>query len=152
MQREAGTDVRHVFETGSVGFKGRPYLTPVDVSFGNIQIRESSTTGVGTGYFAGDTGDPHAQGNWRDVGDGDSDTSGSKALWIDQIYTGENYGPFSNGTFLWAIPWQFRVGTGTEKTFTTVNHFETIDGNGDMTLSKGGHSEPKAYSDPSSSW
>ena len=50
------------------------------------------------------------------------------------------------------IPWEFRVGTGAAKQFTTVNHVETITASGNMTISKGGHSETKAANDPTTSF
>ncbi|MDO9527971.1 MAG: hypothetical protein Q7J27_02295, partial [Syntrophales bacterium] len=50
MEREPGTTNWHINGTASAGFKGRPYITPNDVSFINIEIREQSCIGIGILY------------------------------------------------------------------------------------------------------
>jgi hypothetical protein len=150
IEQEPGTGVKHTINTGSVGFKGRPYITPPDVSFNAIQVREEAVAGVGTGYFLGDV-TPHNQGSWVSV-DAPVPGKGSKLAGFDSISSNENNAPFSAGTFTWAIPWSWKLGGGAAAQFTVVNHVETINANGDMTISKGGHSESKLYGDATSSW
>lgn len=49
MQR-SGTGVFHINGTASAGFQATPFITPEDVSFKNIQVREGAVAGVGRGY------------------------------------------------------------------------------------------------------
>lgn len=58
--------------------------------------------------------------------------------------------PFSDGTFTWSIPWEYRVGSGSPKQFTIVNHVKTIDASGKLSISKGGHTESKGLSEADS--
>jgi len=61
--------------------------------------------------------------------------------------------PFSVGDFLWAIPWQFKVGSGALTTFTTLNHHSTADATGKATIEKGGAGRySKNASDPTSTY
>lgn len=147
---EPGTGVWHVQGKASVGFKGRAYILPTDVSFEFMEIREDTCVGLGTGYFAGDTS-PHPQGQWIDVMSGDA-ARPSKVNGVDQINSNPNNPPFSVGTFEWSIPWQFRVGGGSEKTFSTVLQKEEMNASGGLTISKGGHSVSRAANDPTSSY
>jgi hypothetical protein len=77
---------------------------------------------------------------------------GSKVDGTDNVYTGHcNYGtPYRAGTFHWAIPWEFSVGGGASKVFTTVHHHETIDRKGRMTITKGGARGAARLNDPTS--
>jgi len=151
--QEPGTGVWHTNNTASVGFKGRLYILPADVSFQQIEIREEDVAGVGVGYLSFKNGEPHGLKNWIPVDSPTNDTSGSKVNGVDTISSGTyTQQPYSNGTFTWAIPWEFRVGTGSEKEFSTVTHKEEIDANGNMTISKGGASKSKNYADPDSNY
>ncbi len=147
---EPGTGVWHVQGKASVGFIGRAYVLPTDVSFQFIEMREEACAGAGTGYFEGDTS-THPQGQWIRVISGDASRP-SKDGANDQIKSNANNPPFSIGTFEWSIPWQFRVNGGAEKTFSTVAHKEKMSASGGMTISKGGHSVTRAANDPSSSF
>jgi hypothetical protein len=151
-EQEAGTGIYHVQGVPSVGFKGRPYVQPVDVSFYNVEMREESVAAVATGYFAYQNGQIHEQGPWATVGAVVA-KKGSKVNVVDTIQGGtDNHTPYAPGTFTWAIPVSFRVGTGDPKPFCTVNHVKTIDANGKLTMSKGGTTKSAALNASSSDY
>ena len=152
MIKAPNTGVWHIQGYASVGFKGWAYLLPKEVSFSNIEWREGLCTGTGTGFFAGDTGEVHPTGSWMDVGSGNS-TKGCRVQMTDTVESGPHNSPYSAGTFTWPIPWQYRVGSGTEETFTTATHYETIDSTGAMTIEKKGAGPfPKQLNDPNSNY
>jgi hypothetical protein len=121
MKRRPGTGIRHTHTFWDVGFLGEIFLHPVDVSFEFIEFREGSVAAVTTGFLT-PLSATHPLGIWVSVGGGNS-SDGSKVNGIDTIYSGKLSPPFGNGTFLWAIPWQYRAGSGAARTFTTANHF-----------------------------
>ena len=142
----------HIQGVPTVGFKGRAYETPADVSFYNIETQEGSCNAVATGYFAYQNGLNHAQSPWVTVGDVVAG-KGSKEDAIDTIQGGsDNHTPYVAGTFTWAIPWSFRVGTGSPKVFATLNHVKTIDATGKLTISKGGTTKSAQLNDPTSNY
>lgn len=146
------TGIWHINGVPSVGFRGSPYISPFDVSFTAIEVREGAAPGVGTGYYSFLNGTPHPNGGWVGVIPG---TAARPSKWdvVDQIQTGSYPAvPVSAGVFDWPIPWLFRVGTGAEKTFTTVNHHQETDASGTATINKGGFSATKAKADPSSNY
>lgn len=150
IDQEVGTGVRHTFNFASCGFQGRPYITPSNVSFENVSVREGSTSGIGTGYLGVKNGQPHSSGSWVGV-DEVVTGKGSFVMGVDTISSGD-YGwtPYSSGMFTWNIPWFFKVGTGAEKEFTVVTHQETTDATGRLTISKGGTTKSAGLTDPTS--
>jgi hypothetical protein len=147
----------HTNGHASAGFRGITYLEPADVSFENIEVNEGNCNGVGTGFWASSTGDVHpAWPAWATVAGG-SDATGSfvqgpnqtgPTYW-DCVSTDAGAGPWTVGTFLWPIPWEFRVNGGPKKAFTTLNHQETLAGpSGQVTMSKGGVSVTAMPADP----
>ncbi|MHA7058065.1 eCIS core domain-containing protein [Aquimarina sp. M1] len=138
MERTPGTGIWHQQGSASVGFKGDTYYTPKDVSFHYTNMREGSCAGIGTGYFSGDNGQVHPVGTWLSVGTGNA-SKGSKDNSTDTVSTGPHTRtPYTAGTFLWPIPWQFKVGSGSAKTLTTANHSEVVDSTGKASISKAG--------------
>jgi hypothetical protein len=148
MRQESGTGTWHIHGKPSAGFYSRPFITPNDVSFVNIEVREGTCTGTGTGYYSYQHGLTHPDGSWVGVGSGDT-TNPSKANGIDTIRSGAD-GPAipAVGAFDWPIPWLFRVSSGSEKAFTTVTHHHESDSAGRVTISKGGVSVSANVSDP----
>lgn len=156
IEREPGTGIEHTVNTSSVGFIGRAWYSPTDVSFINIQVRERgapefSVPASATGFYSLWNGLQHDMGPWAAVVPG-TDAKGSKDSVIDSIHSGQRNPPYSPGTLTWSIPWEFRVGTGAGKVFTTVTHQSTATATGQTTVSKGGHSETRSPADPTSSW
>jgi len=138
LKQKAGSTIWHVSGTASVGFEAYPYLRPKDVSFKNIEMSEGGCIGVGTGYWLSLNGLPHAVGSWQTVGSGNS-VDGCRWNGTDTVQTGTfTATPFSAGTFSWAIPWRYRVGTGAAVNFTVATHYQTIDSAGTTTIEKKG--------------
>lgn len=148
MEQELGTGVWHVQGKPSAGFKGRPFITPVDVSFIKIQVREGQCAGVGSGYYAYQNGVNHPDGAWVGVITG-SATNPSMVDGVDTIRSGSD-GPAipALGSFDWPIPWLFRVAGGGEKQFSVVTHHHESDAAGRVTISKGGVSVSANINDP----
>lgn len=153
IEQEPGTGVWHIQGVPTCGFKGRPYIQPDDVSFQNIYIREGSVNAVTTGYFSYQ-GSPNHTAGTTPVSVGSVTTGkGSKVNAVDTIQGGsDNHTPYVNGTFTWAIPWYFKVGTGAEKQFATINHVKSIDSTGTLSISKGGTTTSAALNATSSSY
>lgn len=152
MQQEPGTGVWHIQGRPSAGFMGRPFITPIDVSFIEIQVREGQCNATGNGYYGYANGDPHPDGAWVDVVTGDA-SNPSKVDGVDTIRSGTAPNDQGHllpdvGTFDWPIPWLFRVGSGGEKQFAIVTHHHESDAAGTVTISKGGTSVSAAINDP----
>ncbi len=153
IDQEANTGVWHIMGTPSVGFKGRPYISPDSVSFSAVQIREGTVAAVCNGYFLPQNGQMHTAGSFvgmLDVVPG----KGTKVNAVDTIQGGDGGigTPYAAGTFTWAIPWYFKIGGGAEKQFTTMNHVKTIDAAGGLQISKGGTTKNKDLNAPSSNY
>ncbi len=158
MERAPGTGIFHANGIPSVGIRAEIFLQPDTVSFQFIEISEDDCPGVVTGYFVGTTLDgirhaAHGAGTWVPVGPPVAG-KGSKIVGRDTASSGHcNFGtPYSNGTFDWAIPWKFRVGSGADKVFATVHQRFTIDAAGDMTVSKAGATGAAKLIDPNSTY
>ena len=159
MERPAGSGIYHTNGIPSVGIQAEIYLKPDTVSFQFIEISEDDCPGVVTGYFVGTALDgvrhgTHGAGTWVPVASPVAG-KGSKVIAKDTAQSGHcNFGtPYANGTFDWAIPWKFRVGSsGADKVFATVHQRFTIDAAGDMTVSKGGATGAAKLADPTSTY
>lgn len=151
MEREPGTTNWHINGTASAGFKGRAYITPNDVSFINIEMREQSCVGIGNGFYSDLNGAIHPIGDWGKVIAG-TETKPNKDDFVDTVQSDSREPPFSYGTFTWPIPWEFRVGSGNAKVFKTVTHYQEADDTGKITISKGGFSVSKNADDPTSGY
>jgi type VI secretion system secreted protein VgrG len=150
-----GSVVQHVQRQPSAGFLGDPYIQPTDVSFYNIQVRELDCAPTKSGYYTASTATGHgANASYVTVGDANSNGSpvnGRDHIWSGYIpsITGPPYQP---GALEFAIPWEYKVGGGTPKTFATVVHRQTVVANGSVTISKGGTSVTAALNDPTVTW
>jgi hypothetical protein len=148
MEQETGTGIWHIQGKPSAGFRGRPFITPSDVSFINIEIREGQCLGIGTGYYTYQNGLNHPDGPWVGVISGNA-AKPSKVRAADVIRSGAD-GPEVSaiGSFNWPIPWLFRVAQGGEKQFSTITHHHESDAAGRVTISKGGVSVSANINDP----
>jgi len=152
IEQESGTGIMHIFGRPSVGFKGRAYIQPTDVSFDNIEVRERAAAAVCDGYFTYQNGEPHLDQEWRTVGAVVAG-KGSRVECMDIIQGGtDQHTPYVYGTFTWAIPREFKVGTGAAKQFKIVPQKKTIDATGKLTISKGGTTVSKELNDPDSNY
>ncbi|MEZ5405125.1 MAG: hypothetical protein R3F23_02800 [Verrucomicrobiia bacterium] len=153
MEQEPFTEIWHIQGMASVGFRGRAYYKPTDVSFINIQVREQTVPGNGNGYYNFLNGEVHALGDWIQVVQG-TELKGSKDGTYDQISAGAYPPPFAQGVFYWWIPWEYRLKKKQDfvKEFTTVAHYQEADEKGKVTLSKGGVNKSKNAEDPTSNY
>ena len=145
-QRQYGATL-HNAGSCSAGFEGVTFLTPLDVSFENIEVHEGVCNSTAHGSFVTAGWDNLAHPSWAFVPcDGGTDATGSKVLGpnfdgtehYDHIFSGQLPADCAAGDFTWVIPWEFRVAGGTPKVFTHLTHFAVADGARKMTMSKGG--------------
>lgn len=126
------------------GFTASVVIMPTQVSFTRTELREETVSAVATGYY--DTalswnGLVHPTTPWLSP---DAANSGL----VDTIGTGPPGapGPFSPGTFLWAIPQSFRAAgsSGSGTVYSTANHSQIMSGaTGAETTSKEGASRAR---------
>jgi len=154
MIRKPGTGIFHIQGFLKIGFKGIPFLRPTGVSFENIQVRERRVKGEGTGYLKFLDGQVHKPAlKWEDVVPGDDDASGSRIKVTDTVeLKTSRKPPFTDGFFVWPIPWEYRVGGAPPKDFATVNQTLTVAPTEKITASKAGINVTVNASDPSSSY
>jgi hypothetical protein len=151
MRQELGSGIEHTQGIPSAGFTGNPYITPNDVSFasGRVEVREQTSVGSGTGYYAYQNGDVHPVGPFRTVVAGDA-TNPNKVNTSDHIFSGNN-GPATPavGAFDWVIPMEFRVIGWQTKQFTSITHHHESDANGNVSIKKGAGPFSAQLNDPS---
>ncbi len=155
LQRKPGTGVWHIHGKPSVGYQAELFLLPDDVSFEFVEFAEGLTHAKCTGYFKSREGyqhDPTPQG-FLVILPPVVPGKGSKVEGHDDIRgTDDDLGPpYSDGTFLWEIPWKFRVSGGSPKQFTTMKQLKEIDSTGKLTITKGNIKVSKELNDPTSS-
>ena len=151
MDREPGTGVKHTVNRPDSGIQTRVYLGPDNVNFYNARYREldvnaAATTpgpyscfGTGTGHCgAGGGGKPcpdKALTNTVVAG------KGTLSLLGDCAYSGDcgTTAPFASGNLSYSIPYEYKVGTGSFRRFTTVAQLHSLTGSA-LSSSKGGAS------------
>jgi hypothetical protein len=156
MTKVAGTDLKHVYNSWSVGFLGNIYLLPKDVSFKNLYFYEGATLGVGSGWLSNFNNYPHPQSTFsRPIISGNILT-GCQVYAEDDAYSGvkfaTNTDPYANGVWYWDIPWYYLTSSNTAVNFTTARQNHTSDPNGTAVITKGGVSFRRIPSDPSSDY
>ncbi len=159
--REAGSGVYHRRGVPSAGFEAITYLRPTDVSFSNLEYREGGASYTGTGVFArgavtlGELATNYevihpVRADWSPVNGGDSVANGSLVSGSDEMETGP-VPRIGVGEFRWSIPQYGRViGTHDDFVIKSLDHVETCDATGAMTISKGGVSVTCQLNDPDS--
>jgi hypothetical protein len=141
MEQVPGSGVHHKKDYCGVGFCGRVFLRPVDVSFQNIEFSEGDGIGEAKGFYKGLDGDPHCRTNACNVPmpiSGGNSTTGCKVWMVDTVATSSEPPPFAWGYRLWPIAWQYRVGGGRWVPFTVANQFQMADADGRATITKKG--------------
>jgi hypothetical protein len=141
----------------SAGFRAEIYLTPANVDFSGIQIREKGCTpDVHTGDFnvAPYNTMAHPVGKFVGVNAPGADGKGSKVAGKDTVWMFmATAGPWQASDFNWPIPWVYKkagAADATEITMFTVDQHATLTAAGGFTTSKGGYSVTKALGDPRS--
>jgi hypothetical protein len=152
MTQKSGSSIRHTTNTCSAGFLGWSYLTPKDVSFSNLNRREGTCTGTGSGFYAYLNGKGHDTGSWWPVSTGNSAT-GCRVLVDDRVYSGAKGSPYSDGQFDWPIPREYEADDGVPHQIRIANHNQVADSAGKCTIQKEGAGPfSKNAGDPTSSW
>jgi len=142
----------HVQNTATVGFIAVAYLTPKDVSFKEIEVRESGGALQGWGVLASLTGKIHKTGGWDGVGAlGAEQNTGNgcrvTGTWTDQVAVGANV--MQAGGYNWPAEWQYQI-NGSEYSFTfPISQTAEVDVTGNAFVTKGGHPESAAWGDQS---
>jgi hypothetical protein len=134
------SNLRHTNGRCGVGFQAYIYLEPANVSFANTTFAEGTVAAVASGYYASLNGLPHPPTAIpKPVGNCNT-TNGCTLLngAYDTVDTNDGSTPFSIGNFLWAIPWNYQVGSAALTQFTTANHSQTTDATGKATIQKAG--------------
>jgi hypothetical protein len=70
---------------------------------------------------------------------------------FDEVLTWQ-VGILEEGNFLWPIQWKYRVPYGVPRDLFIVNQTFHADADGNVTISKGGHTEKSFLLDPNSSY
>jgi hypothetical protein len=126
------------------GMKLRFIYQPLNVSFGNIEVKEvsgppSNITGYYTSTPVGDL--------WHDSGDSFTRIGkDNKDTAIDTAQGAGDDPPWSDGTFDWVIPNHFKTihESGDGKQFTTVTQAFKLEPSGRTIVSKGGQTVSRA--------
>jgi len=155
MQRHPGSGIRHTLNRPDSGLQTDIYLTPDDVSFENVQYHEVDVPAVANGVYAPFNGVGHDPHPATITVNGVVTGLGSKANGIDSIYSGDpgTAPPFAPGSITFDIPYEFQVGAGAFKRFTTVRQQSTLAADGvTLTSSKAGASITIKVTDPTSTF
>jgi hypothetical protein len=131
------SNLRHTMGLAGVGFLGNIFLSPTDVSFANMSFGEGTVNAVASGFYASFNNLPHPEDTFGGLS-GCNVTTGCLVNPHDMVDTNDKAGPFSVGDFLWAIPWQYWVGSASRTRFTTANHHQFTDATGKASIEKAG--------------
>jgi hypothetical protein len=139
MEQEPGTEIAHIQNQVSIGFQGRIFLRPKDVSFMAMTFQEDTDEAKASGFFKIRDNDPHPEGPLDNVGPGDS-TKGCEVLGAPDkvaIRAPKNQ-KLEKGAFEWNIPWMFSVGGGPREKFTDALQKAEADEFGKASIEKKG--------------
>jgi len=150
MDREPGTGVKHTLNQPDSGIQTRVFLGPDTVNFSRVRYRERDVPGVPTvpGVYSCNTfSTGHCAGAVAGACPDKALTStvvagkGTQSLRGDCAYSGHcgTAPPFTPGSITVTIPYEYRVGTGPFRRFTTVAQVHTLAANAStLTSSKAG--------------
>jgi len=153
MIQEPGSGVEHTNGIAGLAFHAWVYLTPKDVSFKKLQVREGTGTSIvtadingantqGAGYFAAHQlgGVHHGEGAWQPV-ISNSIITGSRVGLFDTVGLNNLPAPYASANtidaFAWPIQWWYK-NNGVAHELALFTHYVTIDDAGTVTISKGG--------------
>jgi hypothetical protein len=147
VNRSPTTGLRHTQNSWSVGFLGEIFITPSDVSFYNLLFYEGAAEMHSSGWLSS-FNDPHPPSARAERIN--SRNAVNKA---DEIFSGTKYGPtYGVGQWYWDIPWYVETNSGRVISLGMFRELATSDATGKATISKGGHSESRVPSNPTSEW
>jgi hypothetical protein len=121
-------NVHHTKDRPDSGMKTNIFITPADVSFANIQVREQDVKAVATGVYAPFNGVGHNPNPNPVPVNGVVAGLGSKVTANDNVYSGDpgTPAPFAPGAITFKIPWEFKVGSGALKVFATETQTSSL--------------------------
>jgi hypothetical protein len=139
MEQAPGTEIAHIQNQVSIGFQGRIFLRPKDVSFIAIAFHEDTAEAIATGFFIELDKKPHPVGPLNDVGRGDS-TKGCEVLGPPDKVTirAPKDKKLEQGHFEWNLPWMFSVAGGPLEEFTRALQTAEVDEFGKASIQKKG--------------
>ncbi len=136
MDRFAGTGVKHTLNAADSGIETLPFLLPDTVNFVNVRYRELNVgaTVSNPGPYSCFNNFGHcrtaAGGACPDLALTDTVVAGkgTQAVLGDCVYSGDcqQATPFVAGNITFAIPYEYRVGTGAFRNFATVNQVSAL--------------------------
>ena len=135
--------LRHAISRPDIGFHAVVYIAPDSVNFGAIYIKEETNNSIATGVYSFENNTPHDP-NPQPFPATDTVVSGlgtSLGIAMDNVWSGDPgiAPPFTPGSYIFNIPWDFRVGTTSAwKKFTTLNQNCSLGTGGALTASKAG--------------
>lgn len=130
MDRFTGTGIRHTQNFPDSGIQTRPFLLPDTVNFSNVQYHEVDIGAVATGTYSCHNGTGHdASPATLTLSSTVVSGKGTQANARDTVYSGHCGGtaPFTPGSISFAIPYEYRIGTGSFRRFATVNQVHTLE-------------------------
>jgi peptidoglycan hydrolase-like protein with peptidoglycan-binding domain len=140
MDRFPGTGIKHTQNHADSGIETQPFLLPDTVNFNKVVYRELNVAAAVTnpGSYSCFTGFGHcraaAGGVCNDLLCTDTvDTGkGTKTALGDCVYSGDcvQTAPFKPGSITFAIPYEYKIGAGTFRQFTTVNQVSALAADG----------------------
>jgi hypothetical protein len=152
-KRVAGGTIEHTQYQACAGFIGEADILPSGVSFANIEVREGSFKGVGSGAFSALNGLNHPPSPWAGITCTPA-TGNNRCQAYDQVRSGwgtprmtpqgipildlQGRPTYEPASFEWNIPWHFRiVGTmGDGVIFRYMLHKQTVITTGRVTIQK----------------
>ena len=129
MDRFPGTGIKHTKDLPDSGIQTRPFLLPDNVNFSNVQYREVDIGAVTSGTYSCHSGASHdASPATLTLSSTVVAGKGTQTNARDTVYSGHCGGtaPFTPGSLSFAIPYEYKVGSGSFHRFATVDQVHTL--------------------------
>jgi hypothetical protein len=138
---------RHLQWSCSAGFHAQVTILPTNVSFYRTAISELECYATTTGCY--DVWKNQQHPRWS-VGWLTPAQDNSLPTWVDYVWSGIIYPAYRSGTFLWPIPWNYRLPSDSSDghNFGTLNHCATATDSGVCTMDKNDVSVTFSPADP----
>ena len=133
MDRFPGTGIRHTLNFPDSGIRTRPFLGPDTVNFSRVQYHEVDIGAVANGTYSCHNGTGHdASPATLTLSNTVVAGKGTQTNAMDTVYSGHCGGvaPFAPGSISFAIPYEYKVGTGSFHPFATVNQVHVLAADG----------------------
>jgi hypothetical protein len=127
--RFPGTGIKHTKDFPDSGIQTQSFLLPDTVNFLNVQYREVDVPAVANGAYSCHSGTGHdAHPATIQVANTVTSGKGTGPNGRDSAYSGHCGGsaPFTPGSISFAIPYEYKVGSGSFHRFATVDQVHTL--------------------------